>query len=329
MKAATFDDGRLRLEDRPTPTPGDNEVLVRVAAASICGSDLGILAKHFFATPGVVMGHEYCGTVESVGSAVTRVSSGNKVVIEPNIPCGHCEYCRRLLPAMCDDLKTLGQTHDGGFAEYSLVPEKQVHLLPDDADMDQMALVEPLTCALGALDRMNARPADVAVVLGAGPLGLLFAQVIQASGARVVVSEPSEFRRSHAQAINPAAVVDPADLGGTVRRLSSIGADLVVDCVGSLQRQAIPLLRRGGRLVLFGINDSAESSIRQYDITLNNLQIFGSFIGFGDFPRAISMVYEGYVSATPLITHKLSLDEITTGVELLKKQKAVKVIVNP
>lgn len=335
MLAAVFEDeGNLRVKEVPVPEiRKDDDVFIKVDAASICGSDLKILEVPCAhpAKKGVVMGHEYAATIIDAGNSVDNLDPGDKVVIEPNIPCRKCFYCRENTFHMCEDLETLGETLDGGFAEYNIAPASQLHRVPKEIPSRESVFVEPLTCVLGAFEKMNIKPADLAVVLGSGPLGLLFTQMLYASGARVLVSEPSSDRHRFAELSGAERVVNPVseDLRAIIKEHSPAGADIVVDAVGSLMPQAITFLRRYGSLILFGLNDQAECSIKQYDITRNNLRIFGSFIGSGDFPKAIDIICRRKIDVTKLITTELPLSKINEGVDLLKNGKAVKVIIKP
>jgi threonine dehydrogenase-like Zn-dependent dehydrogenase len=335
MIAAVFEkEGVLQVNQVTTPTiKKDTDVLLKVDAVSICGSDLKILEvpPAHPAKEGVIMGHEYVGEVVECGSAVTTLTSGDKVAIEPNIPCGTCIYCREGMTHMCDSLETLGETLDGGFAEYNIAPENQLHKLPVDAPPEETVFIEPLSCVVGAFEKMMVQPSDLAVVAGAGPLGLLFTQCLKAWGANVIVTEPSPERQTYARHCGADEVVGQRieDLLKVVRRYSPIGAEIVVDTVGSLMVEFLPLLRRYGKLVLFGINEHAEAKIHQYDITRNNLQILGSFIGSGVFPRAIEIIKNKKIDVTKLMSHKFPLSEINTGVDLLRKREAVKVVLTP
>jgi len=335
MLAAVFEDiGKLKVKSVPTPKISkDTDILLKVEAVSICGSDLKILEvpPAHPARRGVIMGHEYVGRIREVGKAVTNFKKNDLVVVEPNIPCMKCRYCKENMTHMCDSIETLGETLDGGFAEYNIAPSKQLHLLPPDIPIKDAVLIEPLSCVVGALEKVIVRPSDIAVVQGAGPLGLLFAQMLVSSGAKVIVSELSPMRRRYAELCGVETVVDPfnEDIFLVVKKYSPIGADLIIDAVGSLLSKSIPLLRRCGTLLLFGINDQAKSTVRQFEITRNNLRIFGSFIGSGVFPKAIQLIYDRKIDSGKLITTELPLNKINEGIELLRRQEAVKVLILP
>lgn len=335
MLAGVFEDvGVLAVKEVPVPTIlGDRDVIIRVDAASICGSDLKILEvpPAHPARTGVIMGHEYLGTVAQVGKAVTELQIGDRAVVEPNIPCGRCAYCRELSFHMCSNLETLGETVDGGFAEFCLVPATQLHKVPKGTPVEEAVFTEPLTCALGALGKVRVTPGDTAVVFGAGPLGLLFLELLLASGAKTVMVEPSADRREIATRVGADLVVDSSEEGmaRSLATIAPLGFHLAIDCVGSLFARALPIVRRNGTLLLFGLDETSECALRQYDITRNNWRVVGSFIGSGDFPRAIDIISSGRIDVRPLISAKIALSEIATGVELLRNRQAIKVIVVP
>jgi (R,R)-butanediol dehydrogenase/meso-butanediol dehydrogenase/diacetyl reductase len=335
MQAAVFEEnGVLKIKGVPIPKiTKDTDVLLKVDAVSICGSDLKILSvpPAHPARKGVIMGHEYVGTVIETGRAVKHIKTGDFVVVEPNTPCFTCRYCKENLFHMCENLETVGETSDGGFAEYSLVPATQIHKLPSDLPVRKAVLIEPLSCVVAALDKVRVQPADLAVVLGAGPLGLLFTQVLKLSGARVIVSDPSANRRYYAELCGANMVVDPnlQDLGMIVKDTAELGVDLVIDTVGSLIAQTLSLPKRHGSIILFGMNENAKSTISQYAITSRNLKIYGSLVGTGIFPRTIRLICEQKINEQNLITHELSLDQINEGIDLLRRQAAVKVVIFP
>jgi threonine dehydrogenase-like Zn-dependent dehydrogenase len=335
MLAAVFEkEGVLALKNMPVPVIGkDDDVIIRVEAASICGSDLKILEvpPAHPAKTGVIMGHEYLGTVVEAGDAVSALKAGDRVVVEPNIPCGECPYCKENIFHMCANLETLGETLDGGFAEYNLAPAGHLHKVPGETPVEEAVFTEPLTCALGAFQKINVKPADTVIVFGAGPLGLLFLQLFIASGARTMVAEPAPDRRRVAELCGAEVVVDPLKSGWdkAVADFAPPGVHFAVDTVGSVLSTAMPLLRRYGTLILFGVNDLSEATIKQYDITRNNLRILGSFIGVGDFPKAIDIIHAKKIDVRNLISTQLPLQDISKGIDLLRQRKAIKVIISP
>ncbi len=327
-------EGKLAIEEIPRPRiQKPDEVLLEVEAVGICGTDLHILhvPPGHPATPGVVLGHEYAGRVVEVGPEVETLKPGDQVVVDPNLTCGLCGYCRRGIPHMCEAMTTLGIFFDGGLARYNVVPERALHKIPEGLLPERAALAEPLACVVHGVDRLKPRPGETALVLGAGPIGLMFTQLLSAAGVRVLVSEPAPFRREKALENGADRVVDPTreDIREIVRRETALGPDLVVEAVGSLMEQALTLARRGGRVLLFGQNQNHLAQVRPYDLTRHELDVLGSYIAPFSFPRAIEILHRGLVEAEKLITHRLKLAEVERGLELLRRGKALKVVIDP
>lgn len=335
MRAVRFlGEGKFAVEEVPRPRiEHPEEVLLEVEAVGICGTDLHILhvPPGHPATPGVVLGHEYTGRVVEVGSQVKTLRPGDRVVVDPNLTCGLCPYCRRGMPHMCEEMTTLGIFLDGGLARWSVAPERALHRISPELPPERAVLAEPLSCVVHGVERVRPRPGETAVVLGAGPIGLLFAQLLSAAGVRVLVSEPAPFRREKALENGADLALDPTreDPAAVVRRETGLGADLVIEAVGSLTEQALALTRRGGRVLLFGQNQGYRAQIRPYDLTRWELEVLGSYIAPFSFPRAIELLERGVVDPTRLITHRLPLPEVERGLDLLRRGEAIKVVIDP
>ena len=335
MLAAVFEgEGNLALKRVPIPEitkPG--QVLLKVEGAGICGTDVHILEvpPGHPATPGVILGHEYVGRIVEVGQEVTTLQPGQRVVIAPNLTCGLCRYCRRGMPNHCLNFTTLGVYLDGGFAEYSVVPERACFPISDELPLEEAVFTELLSCVIGGTQRVGLQPGDSAVILGAGPVGLTFLLIFKAAGAgKIIVSEPAPFRADFARKLGADRVIDPRqeDLAEIVVRETGWGADVVVDAVGSLLSQALSLARRGGIVLLFGMNQRASGTVRQYDITRDELTIQGTFIGVNTFSPAIQMLESGALKPSTLITHRLPLGRIEDGIAALRAGEAIKVLLN-
>lgn len=336
MRAARFlGEGTLAVEEVPTPQVEKlDDVLLEVEAAGICGTDLHILhvPPGHPAKPGVVLGHEYTGRVVEVGRSVRHFKPGDRVVVDPNLPCGMCSYCRKGLPHMCEELTTFGVHLDGGLARYSVVPERALYKVPAELPPEHAVLAEPLSCVVHGVSRLKPQPGESAVVLGAGPIGLQFIQLMAGAGIKpLIVSEPAQFRREQAVRNGAHCVADPAgvELSKVVLQETGIGADMVVDAVGTLLEQALKLVRRGGRILVFGQNQTHLASIKPYDISRFELDVLGSYIAPFCFPQAIKLLSQGLVNAEELITHRMGLGQIEEGLELLRKGEAVKVVIDP
>ena len=336
MLAAVFEGkGKLNLKEVPVPEIKElDEVLLQVEAASICGTDMRILEvpPGHPATEGVILSHEYTGKVLEVGEAVTQFKKGERVVVDPNITCGNCSYCKRGMPNMCENMTTLGIFINGGFARYNVAPAKALHKISPGLLPELAVFAEPLSCVVSATQRLKVHPAEVVVVLGAGPIGLLFIQMFKASGAgKIIVSEISEYRAKFAYESGASRVVNPLkdNLEKIVKEETLIGADAVVDAVGTLFRSAMAIVRRGGSILLFGQNYQARTQVAQNDITKNELTVMGSFIARFTFPAAIKIIESKVLDLEKLISHRLPLEDIHKGIEAMRKGEAIKVIIRP
>ncbi len=336
MLAAVFEGkGRLNLKEVPTPEiKKADEILLQVEAASICGTDMRILEvpPGHPATEGVILSHEYTGKVLEVGEAVTQFKKGERVVVDPNVTCGNCSYCKMGIPNMCENMTTLGIFINGGFARYNVAPAKVLHKISPDLLPELAVLAEPLSCVVSATQRLKVHPGEVVAVLGAGPIGLLFIQMFKASGAgKIIVSEISEYRAKFAYESGASRVVNPLkdNLERIVKEETIVGADVVVDAVGTLFRSAMAIVRRGGRILLFGQNYQARAQVAQNDITKNELTVMGSFIARFTFPFAIKIIESKVLDLEKLITDKLPLAHVHEGIEAMRKGEAIKVIITP
>ncbi|MER3400665.1 MAG: L-threonine 3-dehydrogenase [Thermoflexus sp.] len=328
-------EGRWALEERPTPSlRNPDDVLLEVEACGICGTDLHILEvpPGHPATPGVILGHEVIGRVAAVGPAVTHLRPGDRVAVAPNLFCGQCRFCQRGLYNHCEGFTTLGIFRDGGLAPYAVAPARALFPISHEVPLERAIFAEVLSTVIGGTLLARLHPGEQAVVLGCGPVGLLFLQVLRASGAGVLIAaDIAPFRRDFARRAGADLTVDPReqDLEALVREVTGIGADLVVDAVGSLMGVALRLARPGGTVILFGMNAQARSEIAQYDITRRELRVVGSYVGRHTFPLAIQMLERGVIRTETLLTHRLPLSRFGEGLALLRRGEAVKVMIVP
>lgn len=326
-------EGRIRIGAIPIPRiTSEDDVLIKVEAASICGSDIQILkvpAGHP-ATKGIILGHEYVGQVVETGKkASSIIKLGDRVVVEPAITCGRCVFCKMGSPNMCLSSTTLGIYTDGGFAEYSVVPSIVVHKISPELAPDTAVFAEPLSCIANAMERLKAKPADTVLLLGAGPIGLLFAKFLKAVGSgNIYISETSQYRRQMATSCGFTNIIDPAkdNVEEIMNNSTGIGADIVIDCVGILMDQALRCVRKGGKILLFGLNSTAHNDIQPFDIVHKELEVIGSFIARYTFPRAIRMLESGIIEVRDLITHTFSIKDFEKGLDAMRTGNAIKVL---
>jgi len=321
VKAAVFHGpGDLRIEERCTPAVTSDGVLVRVEACGICGTDRHIVHGEFLTSPPVIIGHEFAGTVLEVGPKVPDLAVGDRVAIDPNMPCGVCRPCRRGRIHLCENLRALGVDVDGGFAEYCVVPRAQCYRLPEGVSTLEGALTEPLACCLRGIDQAGVRAGDVVAVIGGGAIGQMLAGLARLSGAaRVVLSEPLEARRRMALDLGADAVLDPRHEdplapGGPLEG----GADVVIEAVGSraTTAQAVEWAAPGGTVVWFGVTPPGQTiEVEPNLIFRKELTIVGARINPFTHARALALMGSGRLRVGPLITRRIALDELPAVLE--------------
>lgn len=298
--------------------PGSHEVVLRVEACGVCGTDRHMVHGEYPARLPVTLGHEFAGTVVEVGPEADMVA-GTRVAVDPNISCGQCRTCRRGDVALCPQRVALGVDLDGGLAEYAVVPVHQVYPLPPGVPAVYGALCEPLACCLRALDLAAIAPGMSVAVLGGGVIGQLMVQLARLAGASVVVLATRQAsRRALAERLGATATVDP-DAVDTVMAIGGpsgvvpAGVDVVLECAGTIAtfEQSVALARRGGTVVVFGVAPQAErASISPFEVFSRELRILGSYLNPLTHGRAVELVTSGRLSLEPLITHRLALAEV-------------------
>lgn len=326
-------EGRLEYEQRPVPqADGPDDVLVNIEACGICGTDLNILAvpAAHKATPNIIIGHEGVGLVAGVGASVTGLKPGDRVVIAPRLTCGRCAYCRRGLDNQCTNYKTIGTTIDGAFAPYVVAPQSALYKISPAVPRDDAAFFEPLSCVVGSVVRAPVQAGDNVVIIGAGPMGLLFAQAYRTLGAgKVMVADISPYRLNFAREIGVDQVFNPqeVDLPQAVLAATGLGADVVVDAVGNQVNTAVKLARRGGHVILFGLRPHDNPPLNQYTITRYDLTLHGTFVGLNPFEQTVQLLESRRLLPSNLITHRVPLADLGRGVELMRSGQGMKVIV--
>ena len=325
--------GVLEYVERDAPQiEAADDVLVQIEACGICGTDLNILAvpPAHKAPPGIVIGHEGVGIVKAIGPAVQSVRPGDRVVIANRLTCGQCDYCRRGLDNQCTNYQTIGTTIDGAFAPTLRAPACALWKIDPSVPRDDAALFEPLSCAVGSVKRAPFQPGDNVAIIGAGPMGLLFALLYRTLGAgKIILLDVAPYRLEFAQemGMDAALNVTQVDAAAEVKRLTGLGADIVVDAVGNQMSQALQLARRGGQVILFGLRPHDNPPVNQYTITRYDLTVHGTFVGLHPFAQTIQLLESRRVQPSVLVTHRLPLAELERGVELMRTQQAMKVLI--
>ncbi len=326
-------EGKLEYEKRSIPQPEQPaDVLVKIEACGICGTDLNILAvpPAHKATPGIIIGHEGVGVVEATGAGVSNLQPGDRVVIAPRLTCGQCRYCRRGLNNQCTNYQTIGTTIDGAFAPYLRAPHNALFKISANVPRDDAALFEPLSCVVGSVVRAPIQAGDNVAIIGAGPMGLLFAQMYRTLGAgKIIAIDISPYRLNFAQELGVDETLNPTriDLPQAVKDITGLGADVVVDAVGNQIGTAIQLARRGGQVILFGLRPHDNPPVNQYTITRYDLTLHGAFVGLNPFEQTIQLLESRRLQPSGLITHRVPLSRLAEGVELMRSGESMKVIV--
>jgi 2-desacetyl-2-hydroxyethyl bacteriochlorophyllide A dehydrogenase len=322
VRAAVLADvGTLGLEERREPiVETANDVVLDVEACGICGTDLQILSRPpgHPATVGVVLGHEFVGVVAETGSEVRSLRAGDRVVVAPNVWCGECPQCRRGLRNQCENGRTYGISLDGGLAPRVRVAARACYPIAGELPAHVAALAEPLSTVVHGARQAAVFPGETAAVIGAGPIGAMFCALLSAAGATVVAVEPTPERAELARRLGAAAVLAPNETEG-------LQADVVVDAVGSQLETALAVAARGGRILLFGMNELARAEVAQSRVTRDELTLVGSYVGQDVFPDAIRLLEQGRIDFTPLVTHRIGVDELPAAVEELRAGRALKV----
>jgi len=347
MHAAVYRGGSVvNVEEIPTPSIQPGEILIRVEACGICHTDLKKIEYNLLAPPRIY-GHETAGVVAAVGAGVTRFRPGDRVVAFHHIPCLNCFYCHRNIYAQCPVYKKVGITAGfepagGGFAQYvrvmDWIVERGVEKIPDDISFERATLVEPLNTCLKALVRCDPQPEDFVVILGQGPIGLMFTMLAHRTGARVAATDTIAERLRVASRCgadltwNPRAI----DVASEARRLTEgRGADLAIVAVSApgIVEQAMACSRPGARILLFAQTSATERiEASGADICVGERSLFGSYSASVDLQKqSANLVFGGELPVQELISHRLPLVKIRSGIDLALHPgpKSLKIIVQP
>lgn len=334
MKVAVLHGPRdLRVEPMAPLVPDRGEVVVRVLAAGLCGTDYRIWSGDRPVRYPLVMGHEFIGEVVAVGPAVTNVAVGEKVAVEPNYSCGTCLLCREGNKNLCLSRTAVGIDVDGGFAQQARLPARVCWPAPADLADDQLLLAEPLAVVVRAVLRGGATAGECAAVLGVGTLGLLAVQALRARGVKVLAVGRTDRRLDLARALGAEGAASTAGGGhvAAARALSGReGVDLVIETAGTAAavEQAVELARPGGRVVLTGLPHEP-STVNFFGVVRRELRIIGSMIYQGEFPEAIRLLSSGAVRTDRLLTHRFPLDAIQEAFAAHRSPESIKVLVRP
>jgi len=322
--------GRMVVQDVPRPVPGPHDLLVRVEACGICGSDRHMFRGEYPTAKPVTLGHEFSGIVEEAGEAVEGFRIGTRVTGDPNIACGQCEHCLGGRPNLCHALTPIGVMRDGGFAECVLVPESQATALPPTLDPRHGAFCEPVSCCLHAIDVARIPRGGSVLVIGGGVIGLLMVELARRAGAgQVVLSTRQSPRRALALSLGATAAVDAAGNDGAVLAVMPDGADVVLECAGLGETflQSIRLAKRGGTVVIFGVVPQDERvQVSPYELLTKELRLESAWLNPLTHPRAAELIASGALSLDTLVTRTVGLDEVPAVIGAAPQFGEIKVV---
>jgi len=329
MKAVFIDrPGSQTVIEVEEPKVQENDVLIRVMASGICGTDIHIFRGEYLGDYPVIPGHEFSGVVEQVGQAVTRFRPGDRVAVEPNIACDNCVNCLNNRHNFCLNWKAVGVTQPGGMAQLVVAPEKAVFSIAD-LPFAVGAFMEPLSCVLHGIERARLRMGDQVAILGAGPIGCLLLQVARLQGAAwISVVEKNPARLDLARSLGADRCLDSLD------GLEADAYDVVIDATGAIPVMArtLDFARYGGTVLLFGVPPSGkEVSFEAFKIFRKGLTVLSSFTSLRNSYQAVALLRSGQVRVSGLISHRLALEEFGRGVTLIEQglENVRKVIILP
>ncbi|MGW5467961.1 zinc-dependent alcohol dehydrogenase family protein [Streptomyces chartreusis] len=330
MKAAVIEaPGKVTVTTVPDPTPGPREVVVDVAACGLCGTDLHILQGEFAPTLPVVPGHEFAGEVVGIGSEVTELALGDRVAVDPSLYCHECRYCRVGRNNLCDRWQAIGVTVAGGAAEYAVAPVANCVRLPDHVDVQDAALIEPLSCAVRGYDVLNSRLGSHVLIYGSGTMGLMMLELAKRTGAASVdVVDVNPERLATAEKLGCSQVGLSAD---ELRR-SGGGWDVVVDATGNAAaiQDGLERVAKAGTFLQFGVSDYAtKATISPYRIYNQEITITGSMAVLHSYERAAELFATGVLDPQVFISHRLPLTEYPQALEQFAAGQGRKIVVLP
>jgi L-iditol 2-dehydrogenase len=333
---------RLECLEVPDPVVGSGQVLIRVEACGICGSDVhGLDGSTGRRLPPVIMGHEAAGVVEDIGAHVAGRRVGDRVTFDPVISCGVCHFCQCGLTNLCDSRRLYGVScdeyrQDGAFAEFVAVPARSVYALPEGLSFEQGALAEPLSVAAHAVGLRPVAEGDVVVVVGAGVIGLMAVQVLRASGCRRVIAvDLDEGRLALARKLGADKALKAA-AGDTVREVRGLtegrGADAAIEAVGVSEtvRLAIQCVRKGGAVTLVG-NLSPTAELPLQAVVTREVSLLGSYVSRGEWPTCLDLLARRVVETARMVSAVAPLAEGAAWFRRLQAREAqlVKVVLSP
>ncbi len=318
MRALVYNGPKdIRVEEVALPQIGETDVLIKVKYCGVCGTDYHIYSGDggaFAVTPPLIMGHEFSGIIEKIGSKVKRVKVGDLVTIDPNHMCGECYYCKNKMEQFCENVIGYGTTKDGGFAQYCVVCEKQVFQYKEGMDALTASMTEPVSCCLHGIDLCNIKVGDEVLVIGGGPIGLIMLQLARIAGAsKIILSEPIAGKRELGIRMGADLAIDPQKEDvQAILKANCKNIDVVIECVGNVNtiENAIQWAGKGATVMMFGLTGPETAINVKPDVVFKKeLKITSSFINPYTFERSIAILESGKLNVTDLISDIVELED--------------------
>ena len=311
MKAGVFfEKNNLTVTEVEKPTPRRGEVLIKVMACGVCGTDVHIFCgdEGCFPTPaGTVLGHEFSGLVEAVGEGVTAVKAGDRVCVDPNRLCGECRYCKSGMGHFCEKMTGIGTGVNGGFAQYCAVPQSQVYKIADTTSYEAAAMTEPVACCVHGIDMCNIACGDTVAVIGGGMIGMIMLQLAGLSGAgRLIMLEPVEEKRAIAKKLGADLCIDPIheDVKAVLAQNGVERIACVIECVGktATMEQAIAIAGKNSIVMMFGLTAPDDViAVKPFEIFKKEIVLKASFINPYTQKRALELIDNGKIDVSSIV----------------------------
>ena len=331
--------GSIRVDSVPDPTPRADELLIRVEACGICGTDLHIIdGESSLARYPIVPGHELAGEVVALGCDIVQsnenggmnITIGSRVAVDPNLYCGYCDFCRTGHENLCLHYAALGVTTNGALAQYVAVPLAAAYLLPNTMTWREAALIEPVSCAVHAMHSLNARSGDTFLIVGAGTMGLLLLQLALRGGAsRVVMVDVNAQRLMCAEQLG--ATRTYTDIQQALAD-EPLGFNCVIDATGvpAVIEKAFMVVKRGGKFMVFGVaSHDARISLSPFRIYNDEITIIGSMAVLFSFQAALDLISGGMINTQAMLTTALPLQDFPSALDMVRQGKGIKTQVLP
>src|SRR5438067_1160295 len=340
MRAAIIDTPRkIRVGNIADPTPKPDELVIRVGACGICGTDLHVVdGDSPLVRYPIVPGHEFAGEVVAVGSNVPqstgskdmKLTVGTRVAVEPNIYCGYCPFCRTGHENLCLNYTAVGVTVAGAFVEYVTVPASKSYVLTDNLSFQEVALIEPVSCAVHGMHSLNPKSGDTFLIVGAGTMGLILLQLAVRGGAsRVAMVDVNMQRLASAEELGATRTYKDIE-----RALAdeSLGFNCVIDATGvpAVIEKAFMAVKRGGKFMVFGVaSNEARISLSPFRIYNDEITIVGSMAILFSFQAALDLISSGVINTQAMLTEALPLQDFSRALDMVRKGQGVKTQILP